>query len=194
MERLTIFALCWLAAFTMAVPRIDAQTNGSVAQNNSAGAAVNGHSHANNGHPNAAVSHGIARGPVSFAPGTINSHPARIGGQPVVNPRTTYSPFLRPMNSTLAAMSARQSERTYNLHSNIDVLARRDIAQDSPPIASAQRVARAENLQPRTDDSVRRDMTEKRLNTIDTQRGQVSQSTSLPDLANRAMTQETARW
>jgi putative peptidoglycan binding protein len=194
MERLTIFALCWLAAFTIAVPRIAAQTNGSVAQNNSAGATVNGHSHANNGHPNAAVSHGIARGPVSFAPGTINSHSARIAGQPGINPGTTYSPFLRPMNPTLAAMSARQSERTYNLHPNIDVLARREIAQSSRSMASAQRVARAENLQPGSDDSVRRDMAETRLNTIVTPRVQVSQPTSLPDLANRGMTQETARW
>src|SRR5260370_34091756 len=178
MERLTIFALCWLAAFTMAVPRIDAQTNGSVAQNNSAGVAVNGHSHANNGHPNAAVSHGIARGPVSFAPGMINSHPARIGGQPGINPGTTYSPFLRPLNPTLTAMSARQPERTYNLHPNIDVLAQREIAQGSPPIASAQRFVRAENLQPVTDDSVRRDTVETQLNTMNAQRPQISQPTA----------------
>jgi hypothetical protein len=194
MERLTIFALCWLAVFKMAVPRIDAQTNGSVAQNNSAGVVVNGHSHASYGHRNAAVSHGIARGPVSFAPGMINSPPARIGGQPGMNPRTNYSPLPRPLNPTLAAMSARQSERTYNLHPNIGVLARREIAQGSQPIASAQRVARAENLQPGTDDSVRRDMVEARVNTIDTSRAQVSQPTSLPDLANRGMTQDTTRW
>src|SRR5260370_9901132 len=143
MERLTIFALCSLAAFTMAVPWIDAQTNGSVAQNNGGGVAVNGNSPANSGHPNAAVSHGIARGPVTFAPRMINSHPARIGGQPGMNPRTNYSPFLRPPNPTLAAMSARQSERIYNLHPNIDVLARREIPPGSPPLASPQPVARA---------------------------------------------------
>jgi len=194
MERLTIFGLCSLAAFTATVPRIDAQTNGSVAQNNSAGVAVNGHSHASNGRPNAAVSQGIARGPVSFAPGMINSHPTRIGGQPGMNPGTSYSPFRRPMNSTLAAMSARQSERTYNLHRNIDVLARREIAQGSSPIASAQRVARAENLQPGIDDSGRRDMAEARVNTIDRPRAQVSQPTSLRDSANRGMTQDAARW
>src|SRR5260370_14394510 len=143
MERLTIFALCSLAAFTMAVPWIDAQTNGSVAQNNGGGWAVNETSPANSGHPNAAVSHGIARGPVTFAPRMINSHPARIGGQPGMNPRTNYSPFLRPPNPTLAAMSARQSERIYNLHPNNDRLTGRDNAQGSPPGEHAPRVATA---------------------------------------------------
>jgi len=194
MERLTIFALCSLAAFTIAVPRIHAQTNGSVAQNNGGNAAVNGNSHANNGHPNAAVSHGIARGPVSFAPGMIKSQPVGIGGQPGINTRTSYSRFLRPLNPTLAAMSARQSERSYNLRSNIDVLARREIAQGSPPIASAQRFVRADNLQPITDDSVRRGMVETQLNTIDTPRAQLSPPTGVRNSANRSTTQDTARW
>ena len=194
MERLTIFALCSLAAFTIAVPRIHAQTNGSVAQNNGGNAAVNGNSHANNGHPNAAVSHGIARGPVSFAPGMIKSQPVGIGGQPGINTRTSYSRFLRPLNPTLAAMSARQSERSYNLRSNIDVLARREIAQGSPPIASAQRFVRADNLQPITDDSVRRGMLETQLNTIDRPRAQLSPPTGVRNSANRSTTQDTARW
>ena len=194
MERLTIFALCSLAAFTIAVPRIHAQTNGSVAQNNGGNAAVNGNSHANNGHPNAAISHGIARGPVSFAPGMIKSQPVGIGGQPGINTRTSYSRFLRPLNPTLAAMSARQSERSYNLRSNIDVLARREIAQGSPPIASAQRFVRADNLQPITDDSVRRGMVETQLNTIDTPRAQLSPPTGVRNSANRSTTQDTARW
>ncbi len=194
MERLTIFALCSLAAFTIAVPRIDGQTNAPVAQNNSAGVAVNRNSHANNGHPNAAVSHGIARGSASFAPGMINSHPARIGGQPGMNPRTSYSPLLRPLNPTLAAMSARQSARFYNVQSTESMLARNEIAQIRPPIASARRVVRADNLQSITDDSVRRDMAETRLNTIDTPRVEGSQPTSLRNLANRSTTQHTARW
>ena len=195
MERLTIYALCSLAAFTIALPGIHAQTNGSVTQNNGGNAAVNGNSHSNNGHPNAAVSHGIARGPVSFAPGMVNSHPVGIGGQPGINARTNYSPFLRSLNPTLAAMSARQPERSYNLRSNIDVLARREIAQGSPPIASAQRFVRADNLQPVTDDSVRRDMAvaETRLNAMNAQRVQTSQPTAR-NLANGSTTQDAARW
>ncbi len=194
MERLTIFALCLPAAFSIAAPRIDAQTNGPVAQNNNAGVAVNGNLHANNGHPNAAVSHGIARGPVSFAPGTINSHPVGIGGQPGMNPPTKYSPFLRPLNPTLAAMSARQGARFYNVRSTEDTLARNEIAQIRPPIASAPRAPRADNLQPITDDSLRRDMVETQLNTMDTPRAQISQPTSLRNLANGSTTQHTARW
>src|SRR5260370_26506318 len=194
MERLTIFALCLRAAFSIAAPRIDAQTNGRVAQNNNAGVAVNGNLHANNGHPNAAVSHGIARGPVSFAPGTINSHPVGIGGQPGMNPPTKYSPFLRPLNPTLAAMSARQGARFYNVRSTEDTLARNEIAQIRPPIASAPRAPRADNLQPITDDSLRRDMVETQLNTMDTPRAPISQPTSSRNLANGSTTQHTARW
>src|SRR5204862_7269744 len=166
---------------------------GSVTQNNGGNAAVNGNSHANNGHPNAAASHGIARGPVSFHPGVIKSQPVGIGNQPGINTRTNYSPFLRSLNPTLAAMSARQPERSYNLRSNIDVLARREIAQGSPPIASAQRFVSADNLQPLTDDSVRRNMAESRLNTMNAQRAQTSQSTTR-DLANGSTSQDAARW
>ena len=193
MKLVRILAFCLMPGLAITVQTVDAQTNGPVAQNNSAGVAVNGNSHANNGHPNAAVSHGIARGPVSVAPGMVNSHPVGIGGQPGMNPRTNYSPFLRPLNPTLAAMTARQSGRTYNLHPNIDVLAKREIAQGSPPIASAQRFVRAENLQPVTDDSVRRDMVETQLNTMNAQRAQISQPTAR-NLANRSTTQDKARW
>jgi hypothetical protein len=194
MKLFRILALCLMPGLAITVQTGHGQTNGPVAQNNSAGVAVNGNSHANNGHPNAAVSHGIARGPVSFAPGMINSQPARIDGQPGMNPRTNYSPFLRPLNPTLAAMSARQSERTYNLRSNTGMLARSEVARTSLPIASARRVVRADNLQPVTDDSVRRDLAETRLNTMNPQRPQISQPTALRNSANRSTTQQTARW
>jgi len=192
MKLFRILTFCLMPGLAITVQIAHAQTNGAVAQNNSGNAAVNGNSHSNNGHPNASVSHGIARGPVSFAPRMINSQPARIDGQPGMNPRTNYSPFLRQLNPTSAAMNARQSERIYNLHPNIDVLARREIAQVSPPIASAQRFVRADNLQPLTDDSVRRNMAESRLNTMNAQRAQTSQSTAR-DLANGSTTQDADR-
>jgi hypothetical protein len=193
MKLVRILAFCLMPGLAITVQTAHAQTNGSVAQNNSAGVAVNGNSHANNGHPNAAVSHGIARGPVSVAPGMVNSHPVGISGQPDINARTNYSPSLRPLNPTLAAMSARQSERTYNLHPNIGVLAKREIAQGSPPIASAQRFVRADNLQPINNDSARRDTVETQLNTMNAQRAQISQPTAR-DLANRSTTQHAAGW
>ena len=194
MKLFRILAFCLMPGLAITVQTAHGQTNGPVAQKNSAGVALNGNSHANNRHPNAAVSHGIARGPVSFTPGMINSHPARIGGQPGMNPRTSYSPLPRPLNPTLAAMSARQSARFYNVQSTEGMLARNEIAQIRPPIANARRVVRADNLQPITDDSVRRDMVETQLNTIDTPRAQISQPTSLRNLANRSTTQHTARW
>ena len=194
MKLFRILTFCLMPGLAITVQIAHAQTNGSVTQNNGGNAAVNGNSHSNNGHPNAAVSHGIARGPVSFAPRMINSQPARIDGQPGMNPRTNYSPFLRQLNPTSAAMNARQSERIYNLHPNIGVVARREIAQGSPPIASAQRFVRPDNLQPITDDSVRRGVVETQLNTVETPRAQLSPPTGVRNSANRSTTQDTARW
>src|SRR6266446_743263 len=167
MERLTIFALCSLAAFTIAVPRIHAQTNGSVAQNNGGNAAVNGNSRANNGYSNAAVSHGIARGPVNFGPRATYAQPARIVGQPAVNFRPSYSPFVRTLNPTLAAMNVRQNPRTYNLEPNTDRPTRSEIAQ-TMPITSDQHVVRTDNSQSITSGFARREMPQG-LETIDAQ-------------------------
>jgi len=164
MERLTIFALCSLAAFTIAVPRIHGQTNGPVTQSNSAGVAVNGNSRANNGHPNAAVSHGIARGPVNFGPRATYAQPARIVGQPAVNFRPSYSPFVRTLNPTLAAMNVRQNPRTYNLEPNTDAPARSETAQ-TLPITRDQHVVRTDNSQSITSGFERREMPQ-RLETI----------------------------
>jgi hypothetical protein len=194
MERLTILAFCLISTLTIGTPPVDAQTNAPVAQNGSRGA-VNGKSQPNNVRPNAPISRSIARGPVSVGPRAINSPPAQIVGQRAMNLRSNYSPFMRPLNPTLAAMSARPTARIDNVRSIPGILARREIGQTAEPIANAQPVVKTDNLQPTSDDLARRQMSE-RPEAIDAQRiprnNKVQPVTR--DLANRETRRHTARW
>jgi len=73
--------------------------------------------------------------------------PQATNGQSSINLRPAYSPFQRPLNPTLAAMSARQTARTYNEQPITRMPARSDIAQNAPAITNTQRIASAYNLQ-----------------------------------------------
>jgi hypothetical protein len=99
-------ALCLTAVSAVCVHTVGGQTNPPVAQND-AGVARNGNAHARIAHPTAPASYGIARAPAGLGARTINSAPA-TNGQSSINLRPAYSPFQRPLNPTLAAMSARQ--------------------------------------------------------------------------------------
>jgi hypothetical protein len=77
----------------------------------------------------------------------MNAHAPVINGQSSMTPRPAYSPFQRPLNPTLAAMSARQTARTYNEQPITRMPARSDIAQNAPAITNTQRIASADNLQ-----------------------------------------------
>ena len=194
MKLFRILAFCLMPGLAITVQTARGQTNGPVTQNNSTGAAVNGNSHANNGHSNAAVPHGIARGPVNVGPRATYAQPARIVGQPAVNFRPSYSPFVRTLNPTLAAMNVRQNPRTYNLEPNTDRSARSEIAQ-AMPITSDQHVVRTDNSQPTSADLPRRQVSEG-PEAIDTQR--LARNNNVQpitrDLANRETKRHTARW
>jgi hypothetical protein len=116
-------------------------------------------------------------------------------GQSGMNRRPNYSPLVRPLNPTLAAMSARQTARSYNPQTNGDTLARREIAQTQLSIASAQRVVRTDNLQPITGDLAMREMSQgsERIGTRRVTRNNNVQPIAR-DLGNRENTQHTARW
>ena len=168
MERLTILAVCLISALAIGTPAVDGQTNAPVVQNGSQGAAT-GRSHTSNVHPNAPISRNIARGPVSVGPRAINSPPAQIVGQRAMNLRSNYSQFMRPLNPTLAEMSARQTARIDNVQSIPGILPRRETAQTTLPMANAQPAVKTDNLQPTSDDLARRQMSE-RPEAIDAQR------------------------
>jgi hypothetical protein len=195
MERLTIPAFCLISVLAIVTPAVDAQTNAPVGQNSSPGA-VNGRSHGGNVRPNAPISRNIARGPVSVGSRAINSPPAQIVGQRAINLRSNYSPYMRPLNPTLATMTARQTARIDNVQSIPGIAARREIAQTALPSANAQPIVKTDNLQPTSDDLARRQMSE-RPEEIDTQRIARNNKVQPPitrDLATRETKRHTARW
>jgi len=187
MKRFRISAACLISALAIGIPAVDGQTNVSVALTSSH-VAANGRSHATTAHPNASALQNIARGPVGFGPRTINSYAPQIAGQHAINLRPTYSPFMRPMNPTLAAMSVRQSARTYNVQPNTGVSPSSEITQTRPPIMNAQRVVGTDNLAKREISGG--------LETINTQRVARNNNVQLMprDLGNRETRQHTAKW
>jgi Putative peptidoglycan binding domain len=194
MERLTILAVCLISALAIVTPAVDGQTNAPVVQNGSQGAAT-GRSHTSNVHPNAPISRNIARGPVSVGPRAINSLPAQMVGQRAMNLRPNYSQFMRPLNPTLAEMSARHVARPDSVQPNQDVLPRSENVQRTMPTASAQRVVAANNLKPISGDLARREISEG-LETVNSQR--IARNNNLKpisgDLANREPRQRMAKW
>jgi Putative peptidoglycan binding domain len=194
MERLTILAVCLISALAIVTPAVDGQTNAPVVQNGSQGAAT-GRSHTSNMHPNAPISRNIARGPVSVGPRAINSLPAQMVGQRAMNLRPNYSQFMRPLNPTLAEMSARHVARPDSVQPSQDVLPRSENVQRTMPTASAQRVVAANNLKPISGDLARREISEG-LETVNGQR--IARNNNLKpisgDLANREPRQRMAKW
>ena len=194
MERLTISAFSLILALAIVTPAVDGQTNAPVVQNGSQGA-VTGRSHASNVRPNAPISRNIARAPVSVGPRAINSPPAQIVGQRAMNLRSNYSPFMRPLNPTLAAMSARPTARIDNVRSIPGILARREIGQTAEPIANAQPVVKTDNSQPTSADLPRRQVSEG-PEAIDTER--IARNNHgqpiTRDLANRETRRHTPKW
>jgi hypothetical protein len=151
MERLTILAVCLISALAIVTPAVDGQTNAPIVQNGSQGAAT-GRSHTSNVHPNAPISRNIARRPVSVGP-----RAAQMVGQRAMNLRPNYSQFMRPLNPTLAEMSARHVARPDSVQPNQDVLPRSENVQRTMPTASAQRVVAANNLKPISGDLANRE-------------------------------------
>src|SRR5258708_6156650 len=146
MKRFKSLALCLMTVPTICIHPVAAQTNAPAVQTD-ARVVGKANAPARVVRPTAPASYGIARGPAAFDPRMMNAHAPVINGQSSMTPRPAYSPFQRPLNPTLAAMSARQTARTYNEQPITRMPARSDIAQNAPVITNTQRIASADNLQ-----------------------------------------------
>jgi Putative peptidoglycan binding domain len=136
MSRLKVLALGVTGMLAIGVRPAAGQMNGPVAQGGA--------------HP--VVSHGVARSTahsitgapqnfnrtqVAVGPRVINSYP--LGPAPSgMNPRLNYSPFPRPLNPTLSAISARQDARSYYPRSTNELLARNEFARTTPALADSE--------------------------------------------------------
>jgi hypothetical protein len=156
------FSACLVAVLTICLHSAAGQANVAIAQAGP-GVAKNGGARATNARPNGLTSRNVGRGPVGASARAVYLRP--MGAQRSVNSRSKNSAPGRPLNSTLAAMSARQSARTYNVQPVPGPLARNDIA----PSANGQPVVKTDNLEPTSDNVARRQMSE-RPEAIDAQR------------------------
>jgi Putative peptidoglycan binding domain len=162
------FPACLIAALTIYIHTPAAQISVPVGQN-SAGVAKNGGARATNARPNGPTSQNVGRRAVGTNARTAYVRPTQTVAQRPVNSRSNYSARGRPLNSTLAAMSARQNARTNDAQPDPDLLARNDVAQSALPITNGQPVVKTDNLQPASDDVARHQMSE-RPEAIDAQR------------------------
>jgi len=159
MKRFSILVFCSISILAITLCTANGQTDAPGVQNGSR-AAGNSRPHTTGVHRNAPISQNVTRTPGSVSPGVINSHLVQIGGQPSINPRPTYSPFSRPLNPTLAEMSARRSARIDNVESIPGIRARHEMAQTALPIATTQPVVKTDKLQPTGDDLMGRQISE----------------------------------
>jgi Putative peptidoglycan binding domain len=159
MKRFSILVFCSISVFAISFSTVNGQTAAPGVQNGDR-AAGNSRPHATGVHRNAPSSQNVIRTPASIGPGMINSRPIRENGQTATNLRSSNSPFSRPLNPTLAEMSARQSARIDNVESIPGIRARREIARTALPIANTQPVVKNDNLQPTGDDLVGRQISE----------------------------------
>jgi len=158
------FSACLIAVLTICLHSAAGQANVPIAQAGP-GVAKNGGARATNARPNGSTSRNVGRGPVGTSARTAYSRPT--GAQRSMNSRGNYSASARPLNSTLAAMSARQSARTYNAQPVPGPLAKNDVVESTLPMPNAQPAVKTDNLQPTSDDLARRQMSER---PVDTQR------------------------
>jgi len=133
MKRFSILVFCSISVLVITLCTADGQTDTPGAQNGGR-AAGNNRPHTTGVHRNAPIPQNVTRTPASVSPAMINSRPARVNGQTAMNLQTSYSPFSRPLNPTLAAMNARQSTRPYTVQPiTTGVLRERETEQSSLP-------------------------------------------------------------
>ncbi len=194
MKRFSILTFCLISALAITVRAADGQTDTTGVQN---GGRVpgNGRPHTTNVHRNAPISQNVIRTPANVSPGMINSRPVRAIGQTAMNLQTSYSPFSRPLNPTLAEMSARRLARSDNVQPNRSLLPRGEIVETTLPTTNAQRMVRTDDLQSASGLLAKREISES-PETIDTQRiGRNNNVRRIPrDLATRETRQQMAKW
>ena len=196
MKRFSILAACSISLFAITLCTVNGQTDAPGPQNGGR-AAGNSRPHTTGVHRNAPIPQNVTRTPASVSPGMINSRPIRVNGQTAINPQTSYSPFSRPLNPTLAAMNARQPARTYTAQPiTTGILRERDTEQSSLPTTNVpERVGRTDDLQPAIGLLAKREISES-PETIDTQRiGRNNNVRRIPrDSATRETRQQMAKW
>jgi hypothetical protein len=146
MRRFTVLAF-GLTGLLLGVRPVAGQVNAPVVQSGAHPVVSHG-ARASAVHSAAPASQNFGRGPTAVGPRAINSHPSGIPHYSGMNPRPNYSPFVRSLSPTLAAMNARNSARIDHLQSTGNLLARNEFARRRLALANKRSDARDYDLQP----------------------------------------------
>jgi putative peptidoglycan binding protein len=123
------------------------QMNAPVVQNGSQATVSHG-ARPGTVHSAALASRSFAGGPISVSPGVINSHPSAMPLHSGVSARSNYSPFIRPLNPTLAAMTARHSAQIDHAQLTTNLVARNEFARRTLAFANGRSDTRDYDAQP----------------------------------------------
>src|SRR6266487_3083869 len=125
MRRFTVLAFGLTGVLIIGVRPALGQINAPVVQNSS----HPGVSHGARGsvvRSAAPTSQNFARGPMAVGPRVINSHAGGIPAYSSMSPRSNYSPSIRSLNPTLAAMNVRQRARIDPVQPTASLVARNE--------------------------------------------------------------------
>jgi putative peptidoglycan binding protein len=158
-----VFGVTGLLIIT--VRPVAGQTNAPVVQNGSHAAVSHG-ARPGTVHSAAPASRSFARGPISVSPGVINSHPSAMPLHSGVSARSNYSPFIRPLNPALAAMTARHRERIDRLEPAASAPAMNEFASRRLAFANARSDTRDYDAKPAAAMLAKHQLSEATLTTV----------------------------
>ena len=129
MRRIILLAFGLAGLFIMGVHPVAGQINGSIVQGGSHPAVGHG-AQASVAHSAArASSQNFGRGPIAVGPRVIDSHPVGMLAYSGMTSRPNYSPYMRSLNPTLAAINARRVARIYHVQSTANLMERNELAR-----------------------------------------------------------------
>jgi hypothetical protein len=99
-------------------------------------------------HSAAPASRSFAGGPISVSPRVVNSHSSAIPLHSGMSARSNYSPFMRSLNPTLAAMNARHRARIERVQPTTNLMARNEFARRRLAFANARSDTRDYDAKP----------------------------------------------
>ena len=157
MKPFTNLAFCLTLVLGIAVGAVDGQTVAPAAQNRNQVAARHDARPANV-HSNVVVARNFSPGPANFHARMGNPYVVRTIGQPAMNLRRSYAPFVRRLNPTLAAINARRIARAESPRRSITPYNSTLLAADARPSVTthgAQPPAEGPDKRPPTQDVAR---------------------------------------
>jgi Putative peptidoglycan binding domain len=189
MRRFIVLGFSLTGLMIIGVRPVAGQMNAPVVQNGSQVAVSHGARPATV-HSAAPASRSFAGGPISVSPRVISSHPSAMPVYSGVRARSNYSPFIRPLNPTLAAMTARHRARIDRVEPTASALARNEFARRRLAFGNARSDTRDYDAKPAEAMLAKNQLSEATLTTMPKD-FDVDRPATTPGVADALAPQET---